>query len=171
MLYRDARLKIRSGDLLAFRRNCWTTWHGVKVNLARILTRASYSHVAIAWCMSGRVFALEAVKPHLRIYPLSHLGDFFLLPMEARWQLATEHYALAGIGQRYSELLALKAFFGPLPDGNLQQCAAYVREVMKRDGIDLGARSTPDAVVLAALSGGAELLFIDSQNPPPAYLP
>lgn len=165
MMYRDARPLIKSGDLIAFRRSYWRSWHGIKVNLARWLTASHYSHVAIAWCVSGRVFALEAVKPVLRIHPLSDLGDFFLLPMDAQWRRATEHYALAGIGTRYSEILALKAFFGPLPDGNIEQCAAYVREILKREGINLGARSTPDAVVMAAEATGAELMFVDSARP------
>lgn len=167
MMYADARPLIRSGDLVAFRRSCWTTWHGVKVNLARWLCGSRYSHVAITWVVSGRVFVIEAVKPVLRIHSLSDLGDFYLLSMGAHWRASTEHYALAGIGTRYSELLALKAFFAALPDGNIEQCAAYVREILKREGINLGARSTPDAVVMAAQAAGAELMFVDAQRPTP----
>lgn len=62
--------------------------------------------------------------------------------------------------------MALQAFFRPLDKGNVQQCAAYVREVLLVDGIDLGTRSTPDAVVDAALARGAEIDFVTLKDTP-----
>ena len=59
----------------------------------------------------------------------------------------------------YSELVAMQAFFTPLQAGNVRECAAYAREVLKRDGIDLGQLSRPDAVVQAALERGSEIAF------------
>ena len=162
MMYTEARPHIRSGDLLAFSHGDWRSWSGIKVNLVRMFTRSTYSHVGIAWVIGERVFVLEAVKPKLRIYPLSSSGDFYRLSMDAPWQQQTEAYALRKIGTDYSELLAMRAFFGPLEKGNVQECAAYAREVLLCDGINLGDRSTPDAVVDAALLLGANIDFVNN---------
>lgn len=166
MNYAEARPRIKSGDLLAFSHGDWRSWNGIKVNLVRVFTRSTYSHVGVAWVVAGRVFVLEAVKPKVRIYPLSLSGDFYLLPSNAPWNPGTEEFALIHIGVDYSELVAMQAFFGPLKSGNLQECAAYAREVLKCDGIDLGSRSTPDAVVQAALERGAELLLVENGGAP-----
>lgn len=164
MKYADARHTIRSGDLLAFSSGSWRSWNDIKVNLVRIFTRSTYSHVALAWVVSGRVFVLEAVTPKLRIFPLSQRGDFFLLPLDAPWRDDTEESALASVGHNYSQRDAVKGFLNRLEPGKVSQCAAYVREVLLRDGIDLGLRSTPDAVVLAAQKRGSSTLFVEASR-------
>lgn len=166
MDYADARPLIRSGDLLAFSSGSWKTWSGIKVNIVRMFTRSTYSHVGLAWAIGGRVFVLEAVKPRLRIYPLSQCHDFYLLGLKAPWREQTETFALENIGGTYSEWVALQAFFRPLEKGNVRQCAAYVREILLFDGIDLGDRSTPDAVVDAALARGADIDFVTMKGFP-----
>ena len=160
MNYSEARDSIRSGDLISQSHGDWTTWRGFKVNLVRIFTRSTYSHVGIAWVVGGRVLILEAVKPELRIYPMSRIGDFYLLPLQAQWSDFAEATALKNIGVDYSEIVAMQAFFGPLPEGEIRQCAAYALSVLRADGIDLGNRATPDAVVLAAMQRGAICTFI-----------
>lgn len=161
MKYLEARPLIRSGDLIAMSHGSWRSWGGIKNNLVRIFTRSTYSHIGLAWVQGGRVFVLEAIKPQVRIFPLSQSGDFYLLPMGALWKFGTEQYALASVGADYSEWAAMRAYFEPLEPGNISECAAYVREVLLRDGIDLGMRSTPDAVVLAAQQRGCNLLFVE----------
>ena len=162
MKYQDIRDTIRSGDLVAFSHGSWKSWNDIKVNFVRMFTRSTYSHVGIAWVVAGRVLVLEAVKPKTRIFPLSLEGDFYLLPTGAKWGRTTEEFALDHIGVDYSEITAMEAFFHPLEFGNVKECAAFVREVMLRDGIDLGNRSTPDAVVKAAQELGAILITVDN---------
>jgi len=160
MKYNEARPIIRSGDLIAQGHGDWKSWTGIKVNLVRFFTRSTYSHVGIAWVVGGRVMLLEAVMPKLRIFPLSLAGDFFWIPMNAPWTEQTEEFALSKIGVDYSQKDAIKAFFKPLEDGNVNECAAYVREVYELDGIDLGELSRPDSVVQAALERGSDLRFV-----------
>ncbi len=162
--YAQIRSSIRSGDLLAFSHGDWKTWGGIKVNLVRIFTRSTYSHVGLAWVVGGRVFVLEAVKPKLRIFPLSLSGDFYLLPLQARWMPETEQFALDRIGVDYSELAAVVAYFDPLDTGTVSECAAYVREVLKADGIDLGPLSRPDTVVQAAQELGAAAVLVKNRG-------
>ena len=164
MNYNVARPTIRSGDLLAFSSGSWRSWSDIKVNMVRIFTRSTYSHVGIAWVVSGRVFILEAVTPKLRIFPLSQRGEFYLLPLNAPWHGDTENVALSFVGYNYSYLEAAQGYLDRLETGRVGQCAAYVLQVMRHDGIDLGQRATPDAVVLAAQRRGASLLLVESDN-------
>ena len=162
MNYTEARSTIRSGDLLAFSSGSWRSWNDIKVNMIRIFTRSTYSHVGIAWVVAGRVFILEAVTPKLRIFPLSQRGSFYLLPLAAPWHADTEHHALAFVGYDYSYLEAARGYLNRLEPGRVGQCAAYVLQVMGRDGVDLGRRATPDAVVMAAQIRGSTTTFVAS---------
>lgn len=163
MKYAAARPTIKSGDLLAFTHRSWRTWKDIKIQLVRLATQSEYSHVGIAWVpQGGRVFVLEAVTPCTRIFPLSLSGDFYHLGMDAPWYDCTEEFALSHIGVEYSQRNAVRAFFKPLEKGNVSECAAYVREVLLVDGINLGDMSRPDAVVQAALARGARLNFINN---------
>ena len=164
MDYATARPLIRSGDLIAQSHGDWKTWRGIKVNLVRMFTRSTYSHVGLAWVVGGRVFMLEAVKPKLRIYPMSKIGDFYLLPLNAVWSVKAEHVALEEVGVDYSEAVAIRAFFSPLRDEDVRQCAAYVLAVLRADGIKLGNRATPDAVVLAAMCRGSGCTLITQKE-------
>lgn len=163
MKYSDVRPTIKSGALLAASHGSWRSWNDIRTNLVRIFTRSNYSHIGLAWVVGGRVFVLEAVKPKLRIFPLSQWGDFYLLPLDASWRSDTEEFALARIGYDYSDLDAVKGFLDCLEPGKVSQCAAYVIEVLRHDGTDLGRRATPDAVVQGALARqGASLVFVEA---------
>ncbi len=164
MNYSDIRKEIRSGDLLAWSHEGWSSWHDIKVQGVRMATRSNYSHVALPWVVGDRVFVLEAVMPLVRIYPLSKLGNFYWLPMHAPWKKETEELALSHIGDEYSQWQAIKAFFRKLDKGATQECAAYVTTVLNSDGINLGDRATPDAVVLAAQKLGSPLNYIINRN-------
>ena len=70
--YQEVRSSIKSGDLLFWSHRELKSWYDLKVQIVRMVTRSEYSHVGVAWVTGGRVFALEAVVPLIRIYPLSH---------------------------------------------------------------------------------------------------
>lgn len=165
MNYAQARPTIKSGDLIAFSHGGWSSWSAFKTMMVRAFTLSTYSHVAIAWVVAGRVFILEAVKPKTRIFPLSLEGDFYHLPLGAPWKPETEEFAMQRIGVDYSEANAIKAYFKPLDSGNVSECSAYVREVMLVDGIRLGELARPDEVVKAAQARGATLTFVKNQCP------
>jgi hypothetical protein len=162
MKYIDARPNIKSGDLLAWSHRTVRNWHDFKILMVRMFTRSEYSHVGTAWVVGGRVLVIEAVQPKVRIYPLSKLGDFYLLKMGAPWKPETEEKALFHVGDDYSEVVALRAFFDQLPVDTTSECAALVLTITKADGIDLGRRATPDAVVLAAQKLGAITTYISN---------
>jgi hypothetical protein len=160
MQYENARPLLKSGDLLAFSRGSFKSWAEFKTMVVRLATRSTYSHVATCWITGGRAFAVEAVIPEVRIYPLSKLGNFYWLPLNAPWSNETEEFALSTVGAKYSQWAAIKAFFKDLGKGNLQECAAVTIAIADVDGIDLGNRQTPDAVVLQAQLRGSETIYV-----------
>jgi hypothetical protein len=160
--YAEVRDTIKSGDLLAFSSNDWSTWHGIKVQLIRIFTRSEYDHVGVAWVTGGRVFVLEAVMPMTRIFPLSLSGPFYLIEMNAPWKKMTEDYALSHIGYEYSQLAAMRSFLKPVEIDQVNECAAYAIQVMLHDDISLGVMATPSKVVQAALELGKHVHFIEN---------
>ena len=160
MKYDDVRNQIRSGDLLAWSHRGWNSLYDIKIQLVRMFTQSEYSHVGTAWVVGGRVFVIEAVKPKVRIYPLSKLGSFYHIPMGAQWKLETEELAIKHVGEKYSEFDALVAFFLPLGPQKVSECAALVLNIMRADGIDLGNRATPDAVVYQAQLYGYPTYYV-----------
>jgi len=164
MKYSEKRGSIKSGDLLAWSHRTWGSWYDFKIQIVRIFTRSEYSHVATAWVVGQRVFAIEAVEPRARIFPLSRLGNFFHLPLEAPWRAETEEGALRDVGTEYRQLEAIKAFFRPLPSDSASECAALAIKIAKADGIDLGDRATPDAVVFAAQLRGSPTHYVESDS-------
>ena len=130
MIYADARLRIKSGDVLAFSHRPIRSWYDLQIAIVRAFTRSEYSHVGIAYRLAGRVFILEAVSSGIRIYPLSRCGAFYWIP-RLRMTVAEEVEALLHVGAPYSKWEALKAFFGKSDDTNDQwQCSEYVAHVL-----------------------------------------
>jgi hypothetical protein len=160
MLYKDIRPTIKSGDLLAFSHKPWNSWKDFKSQMVRVFTRSEYSHVALAWVVGNRIMCLEAVVPEVRIFPLSKLGDFYHISMNAEWKPETEEQALSWVGSAYSQLKAMRAYFHPLAKGDVSECAAYVLNVLATEGINLGVSAVPDKVVLEAQMQGKMMQYI-----------
>ena len=166
MTYAALRSKLNSGDLIAMtsRAPAFASFYDFKVACVQAFTRSQFSHVALVWVPpGGRVFLLEAVRPKVRIYPLSNaLGeseDVYHLPLNFRWDRC-EDFALSHVGQDYSELKAIKGYFGQLRHGSTTDCAEYVLDVLNEAGVDLGDVATPSEVVRQAQLQGASCTLI-----------
>lgn len=165
MKYQEIRPLIKSGDLIAQGHKGWGSLYDIQIQIVRIFTRSEYSHVAIAWVIGGRVFVIEAVTQGIRIFPLSRLTPFYWIPMNADWTAEAEEFALKNIGEPYSKWECIKAFFEPLTNNGLWQCAKWSDAVLEKLGIDLGDRVTPTDIVRSALSRyGSNLVFIEEQT-------
>lgn len=161
--YHNYRDSIQSGDLLAWSERGWSSWHDLKVQMVRMFTRSEYSHVGIAWVVSGRVFVIEAVMPKVRIYPLSKLGSFYHVPLNMSWSRDVEEFAISTVGEEYSQLSALKAFFKAVNRDEVDECASLAIAIANRARINLGTRATPDAVVRKALTFDHALRYVENE--------
>jgi len=162
--YREVRPQFMSGDIIAQSNGDWKSFKGAKTSAIRIFTMSTYSHVGVIEVdhSDKRVYLLEQVVPHPRRVLLSEAGDFYHLRIPGvQWSWKASAYANSLEDSEYSQLKAMKSFFVPLEPGDVSNCAAYTREIMKRAGVDLGNRSRPDAVIKAALSiKGTQLTFV-----------
>ena len=164
MNYQTIRPTIKSGDVLAWSHIGLGSWYEFKIWMVRLFMRSEYSHVGTAWVVGNRVFVIEAVMPLVRIYPLSSLGDFYHLSMNAPWKPDTEALALSYVGHEYSQLQAIQAPFVKPKQDKLWECAELAANIAKADGIDLGELYTPGAVVLAAQRNGALMTFVTQEK-------
>lgn len=162
MKYSEIRSSIRSGDLLAWshRAPWYKSWRDFKISMVRVFTKSEYSHVATAWVVGERVLVIEAVLPLVRIYPLSSLGSFYHIGMNAPWKEETLNYALSQVGEEYSQVQAIQALFSLPKEDSLWECAELARLISLKDGIDLGSTATPNALVQEALDLGLTLRFV-----------
>lgn len=160
VLYKDIRSNIKSGDLIAWSQRKWDSLHNIEMQLIRIITRSEYVHVGTTWVVGERIFVIDAVMPKVRIFPLSNLLPFYLIPLNSPWKKETEDFAIAQVGKDYSLLQAIQSVLKkPNLDDNWQ-CAELVHEIMKSDGIDLGEIYTPSELVNNALNYSSGLRFI-----------
>lgn len=152
MKYDEARSQIKTGDLLAWSSGGWRSWHDIQVNLVRIFTRSEFSHVGIALVGAGRVFVLEAVGAGVRLFPLSRALPFWWIRRRAELGTEAVDFAFDRLGDRYSRLQAIRAFFGTLTSGedDRWQCAEYVLGILEADDEVLTNVATPTGVVQAA---------------------
>lgn len=162
MNYKDYRKRIQSGDLIAWSHHGFKSFYDFQVQMVRAFTQSEYSHVGIAWRISGRLFILEAVVPCVRIFPLSLCESFYHIDMDKGLHYDAEEFALSQIGEPYSKWEAIKAFLGQVRKGDsgTWQCAKYAAEVLRANGIDYGEAFTPTALVQAALIDGKRLRYI-----------
>lgn len=160
--YKWQRPGFKSGDLIAQSHGDWKSWKGIQVIGVRLFTLSTYSHVGVIEVdpTDGRVYVNEAVRPRTHRVPLSTIGDFYHLPLPAKWTHATSHYRKTILGVAYSRLVAMQAYFMQLPPGTVSQCAAFAIELLLRCGVDLGRKARPDALVQAALLLGSQMTFV-----------
>ena len=165
MNYDQIRQQIRSGDILAWTHKGWKSFYDAQVQLVRMATRSEYSHIGIAWVVAGRVFVIEAVVPQVRIYPLSKEVPFYWIPCGKNyWNDEVEEYTLNKVGDEYSKLQAIMAFFNKIrtAEDNMWQCSELVNKVLivgqllKTDE----ALSTPTAIVEKLLEKGYTLQLV-----------
>lgn len=128
------------------------------------MTLSTYSHVGVIEYdpKDGHYYAYEAVKPKSHRVRLSTIGPFYHLRVpKVVWTEKASEYAKSILGTPYSEWKAIIAYFWKLKDGDVSQCAAMAREVMKRAYVNLGDSSRPDRVIQSALAQGASLTYIE----------
>lgn len=159
-LYQDIRPTIKSGDILAWSHRSWSSWYDLQIQAVRFVTQSEYCHVGVAWVISGRVFVIEAVTPKVRIYPLSKLLPFYLIPIVTPWTPDSEEFALAQVGGEYSKLQAIQSFFGKPDFDELWQCAELTAKISEKNGIYLGEKYTPSSIVENALDYSTGLILV-----------
>lgn len=166
--YRWARPQFKSGDIFGQSHGSWSSLSDIKVLGVRLFTLSTYSHVGVIEFdgTDGHFYAVEAVRPAAHRVLLSSIGAFYHVDMpKVEWTYTTSKFVQSILGAVYSQWNAVRAFFKPLPRGDVSECAALAREVMGQAGVDLGPMSRPDSVMQRALELGATITFIKNRSP------
>ena len=150
MKYADARAGIQSGDAIAYTHRGVRSWYDLKLWLVRLFGQTEYTHIAIAWCVAGRVFLLESVGAGVRIFPMSLDLPAFHLTGKGLTDEQLE-FALAQAGKPYSYLDCVEGYLGTEQgETSHWMCAKYVAKVLA-----LPCKQTPSDVVAYLLAQGS----------------
>jgi hypothetical protein len=168
--YTKVRPEMQSGDIIAMTHRSWKTWYDWQVQAVRFFTQSEYCHVGILWVISGRVFVIESVTPHIRIVPLSLIQKegFYWMPTEVPMSDEELSFALSMVGVGlYSKWGAMMAPFHrlKLASNDIWECAKFVLRARILSGLDLGDTATPTAVVRKVQELGTPVFFVKSETP------
>ncbi|MGJ8529379.1 hypothetical protein [Maritalea sp.] len=158
MNYAEARSKIQTGDLLAWRGNGFWSW------LIRHTTGGAHTHVGVAWWFRKRLFVLEAKEGvGVQLRALSNTGSFDWLPTNINWSIDLECFAFSHLGKRYSYLEAVGAGLGFTVQNDEFICSEYAAELFRRadrlNGLKVKS-PTPTGLVQYWLGQGVSLRAI-----------
>lgn len=172
--YSEVRDEIQTGDLLAWRITKVHSFFSFLLYMYQLLFRVRYSHTAIAVKLEGRLFAVEATSPVVRMMPLWMLGNFYLYRANVPERKRNVETLVKHLGKKYSLMdLAKRLFRFGTSDDELycaEQCFVYYDEVgYFADVIDENESDliTPDKIVeLVVKQSGAvpEYIRIDKGN-------
>lgn len=114
-----------------------------------MVTRSEYAHVGIALWTRRRLFVIEAVRPLVRIFPLSRTLPFFHIPTPAEWNDTVEDWIVDRVGKEYSRWQAVLAGIDRLKaeEDDRWQCAELAQATLLRCGVAIPGPATPTNLV------------------------
>ena len=152
MIYKTARKKIKSGDILVWSGN---SFFG---KIIKIATRSKYTHVGIAYKLAGRLFVIEAIEGNgVRIFPASRTTPFYWIDLLDTWTKEQEERIMSHVGDPYSWFGCLKGWLGIATKKDSRwMCADFVREMLV-----LEEGSTPAKIVSLCESCGDKITYVE----------
>ena len=135
MRYADARDRIKSGDVLA--------WRGTSV-FARIIERftgSSWSHVGIAWWYAGHLWVLQSKEGSntgiIRASAALRLSPCDWISTGAKWTPEVETAALDWLDRPYSYAAVAEVSAGIAVSKTVQVCSLYCADVLNLAGLPI----------------------------------
>ncbi len=154
--YQDVRENIRSGDVLVWKKDRLSFMSNLFLKVIRFFTLSEFAHVAVAWRVGSRLFAIEATQPFVRIFPISGYDEFYHIPLNLKdIKEDNINFLLSQVGKTYSLKGAIRAYFDlPLDySDNAWQCAELTGEFLRRVGIEISGTTPSDLVEDLLLDG------------------
>ena len=162
--YTDARPNIQTGDILIWKKDRLSFLSNLFLKIVRIFTLSEFAHVAVAWRVGPRLFAIEATQPFVRIFPVSEYDDFYHIPLKIQdVKEESLNFLLNQVGCRYSFKDAIKAYFKmPISyNSGVWECASLAGEFLRKEGLDITA-VTPSDLVDELLVKGYSIYLVRS---------
>ena len=152
--YRQNRLGIQSGDVIAWRGKGLFAW------IVRMFTKSPWTHVGVAVWWGDRLMVLDSyIGKGTRARLLSrHAKGAYWIKSMAAWNQSAEGFALAELGKEYSLQNLWKTWLGLALVKDEYHCAQYVAEVLTRADVPLWQDPpTPESVVREMAYGPVSL--------------
>ena len=162
-LHKADRNDIETGDMLVWRKDNINGLSNFILGFIRFVTSSEFAHVGVAFRAGARIFVIEATSPRVRIYPLNHLDEFYLIKMDVKVTEAALEWMLDKVGCEYSMSDGIRAVFGNITeDDDSWQCAELCNKFYKQLGRDYGDSWTPTKLVNATLEEGRSISLVSS---------
>jgi len=156
---------VREGDLIAFTSNSFLG------NMVRLFTKSEYSHVGVVMFRDNIPYLVEAVRPVVRMTPLSHREPYYHIPMgidkvsdEARKLLYSR------IGEKYSIIQAVLAKFNIFINDNSWYCTEVTHEFYLTQGFDIPKLLLPTDFVREVLKIVSASYYVQREDITKEYL-
>ena len=149
LCYQDIRESIQTGDVLVWKKDRLSFMSNLFLKGIRFFTMSEFAHVAVAWRVGSRLFAIEATQPFVRIFPISGYDEFYHIPLNlTNIEEDDLSFLLSQVGRTYSLKGAIRAYLDiPLDyTDNAWQCAELTGEFLRRVGIEVTGTTPSDLV-------------------------
>ena len=109
--YQDIRESIQTGDVLVWKKDRLSFMSNLFLKVIRFFTMSEFAHVAVAWRVGSRLFAIEATQPFVRIFPISGYDEFYHIPLNLKdIKEDNINFLLSQVGRTYSLKGAIRAY-------------------------------------------------------------
>ncbi len=155
MNYSDARTRIKSGDVLAWRGT------GFVSDFIRRVTGGDYSHVALAWWCRDHLYVIQSQGGDetgmFRLSKRVREAEIDWIATGITWTPALEAHALDLLDKDYSYLACAAVGLGLTPPAHGQVCSLLCAHVLSEAGLKLPRKGmTPEELVQDLLALGHE---------------
>jgi len=153
-LYSRYRKNIKNGDLLLWNIDKVEKPIDYFLKLVQFVLRIKYSHVGIAVNLHGRLFCLEAVRPYVRLVPLSMKNNFAVIHTNIDWKDSYYDLLFKYIGYPYNVFDVIRYIINIKNSKNSFYCTKLVADYYNSIGLVVGenAGATPKSLIEAVES-------------------
>lgn len=109
--YSEIRDTLKTGDLVSWKAGKVNSFFTLVLKIYQKILKPKSVHVGIVFVIGGRIFAVEARPPQIRVYPLSKMEDFYLIRTNIEETNTNVDFLLTEIGVEYSILDLFRGLF------------------------------------------------------------
>ena len=170
VLYSEIRKDIKTGDLLVWDTEEFSSFFGFVLFLYQKILKAKFTHVGVVVRMGERLFLVEATPPEVRLVPISMFDDFYIIHTDMRPdQRRYLKFLFSAIGKKYSLVDLVKSIFKVQGSSKDYYCSELASDFYNSFGYisDPTAGQTPDSIVFSIMekTGTAPTkVFVDKGN-------
>lgn len=144
--------EIRSGDLLAWKRDNFSWFSQMALRIVKWLTGTPWGHVGIAWRihdgLGDGLFVIEATIPKIKVSRVDPRQEVFCVQAGVTWTEKGKQFLLEKIELPYGLMDAIRALFGlKVEKDEKWQCAELSHAYYQTEGLVLPEELKPASLI------------------------